>query len=168
MVTICEKFAKAKSMKSSTNVDPVKSKTKCIIFSHRAKDRSGVTPIVLNGDPLPWVGEVKHLGNLLQRENNVKHDVALKRGKFIGKINSLLQELYFVDPNVLMKLIKLIYCRSFYGSNLRNLYSSDVDRIFKLWNITVRNIFSITFTTHRYLIEPLSASMQPKTMLTAH
>ena len=166
MVTICEKFAKAKSLQFSTNLDPVKSKTKCLIFSPRAKDRSGVAPVVLNGDPLPWVEEVKHLGNILQSENNMKHDAVVKRGKFIGKINSLLQELYFVEPDVFMKLMN-IYCSSFYGSNLWDLYSKEVDRIFKSWNITVRNVFKIPFTTHRYLIEPLSACMHPKTMLTS-
>jgi hypothetical protein len=42
-----------------------------------------------------------------------------------------------------------------------------VDRIFKSWNVTVRNIFRVPFTTHRFLIEPISASMHPKTMLTS-
>ena len=154
MVTICEKFAKSKSLKFSTNTDPIKSKTKCVIFSPRVKDRTGVTPIVLNGGPLPWVGEVKHLGNFLQSENKMRHDVAVKRGKFIGSLNSMLQELHFVDSNVFMKLVN-IYCTSFYGSNLWDLYSKDVDRIFKSWNVTVRNVLKLPFTTHRYLIEPL-------------
>ena len=166
MVTICEQFAKKKSLKFSTNTDPIKSKTKCVIFSPRAKDRAGVAPIILNGDPLPWVGEVKHLGNLLQSDNTMKHDTAVKRGKFIGKINSLLQDLHFASPSVLMKLVT-IYCSSFYGSNLWDLYSPEVDRIFKSWNVTVRNIFKVPFTTHRFFIEPISASMHPKTMLTS-
>ena len=101
MVTMCEKFAKKKHLKFSTNVDPAKSKTKCLIFSPNRKDRNGVSEILLNGDPLPWVGEVKHLGNILESDNSMKHDVAVKRGKFIGKVNSLLQELHFADPVVL-------------------------------------------------------------------
>ena len=166
MVTICEKFALSKSLQFSTNIDPVKSKTKCLIFSPRAKDRSGVAPVILNGDPLPWVGEVKHLGNILQSDNSMKHDVAVKRGKFIGKVNSLLQEFHFVKPEVFMKLLN-VYCSSFYGSSLWNLYSDEVDRIFKSWNVTVRNVFSLPFTTHRYLIEPISACMHPKVMLSS-
>ena len=125
-----------------------------------------LTPIILNGDPLPWVEEVKHLGNVLQSENRMRHDVAVKRGKFIGSLNSMLQELHFVDSNVFMKLVN-IYCTSFYGSNLWDLYSKDVDKIFKSWNVTVRNVLKLPFTTHRYLIEPLSACMHPKTMLTS-
>ena len=166
MVTICEKFAKMKHLKFSTNVDPDKSKTKCIIFSPRAKDRNGVAPILLNGDPLPWVREVKHLGNILQCENNMKRDIAVKRGKFIGKVNSLLQELHFAEPSVLIKLLK-IYCTSFYGSNLWDIYSADVDRLFRSWNVTIRNVCKVPYTTHRYLIEPLSECHHPKTMLTS-
>ena len=48
-------------------------------------------------------------GNLLQSENSMRHDVAVKGGKFIWKINSMLQELHFVDSNVFMKLVN-IYC----------------------------------------------------------
>ena len=166
MVTICEKFAKMKHLKFSTNVDPIKSKTKCLIFSPRIKDRSGVSPILLNGDPLPWVREVKHLGNILQCENNMKRDIAVKRGKFIGKVNSMLQELHFADPIVFVKLLK-VYCTSFYGSNLWNIYSDDVDRLYKSWNVTIRNVFNIPNTTHRYLIEPVSGCPHPKTMLTS-
>ena len=88
MVRICEKFASDKSLKFSTNEDPVKSKTKCIIFMKGKTPE--VEPILLNGDPLPWVKEVKHLGNTLQADNSMKTDCILKRGRFIGKVNSLL------------------------------------------------------------------------------
>ena len=40
MVKICEKFAIAKHLKFSTNVDPSKYKTKCIIFAAKKKDSS--------------------------------------------------------------------------------------------------------------------------------
>ena len=165
MVTICEKFAKAKHLKFSTNVDPKKSKTKCIVFAPRKKDRLNVAPIILNTDPLPWVEEDKHLGNILQSENTMKHDVAVKRGRFIGKVNSLLQDLHFAEPKVFVKLLN-IYCCSFYGSSLWDLYSRDVDKLYKSWNVTIRNVFKIPYTTHRYLIESISGSSHPKTMLT--
>ena len=166
MVTMCEKFAKKKHLKFSTNVDPAKSKTKCLIFSPNRKDRNGVSEILLNGDPLPWVGEVKHLGNILESDNSMKHDVAVKRGKFIGKVNSLLQELHFADPVVLVRILK-IYCTSFYGSSLWNIFSADVDRLYKSWNVTIRNVFKLPYTTHRYLVEPVSGCPHPKAMITS-
>ena len=164
MVKICEEFAKSKSLSFSTNPDPAKSKTKCIIFSK--KKIAGVSPILLNGDPLPWVMEVKHLGNILQADNSMKVDCVAKRGKFIGKVNSFLQEFHYVAPGTFLKLLN-IYGTSFYGSNLWDLYSQDVDRIYKSWNVTVRNVFSLPWTTHRYLIESVSMFPHPKTFLSS-
>ena len=63
MVDRCSDFMKKKKLKFSTNTDPAKSKTKCIIFSKKAKERVNVLPIKLNGDSLPWIDEIKHLGN---------------------------------------------------------------------------------------------------------
>ena len=121
---------------------------------------------MLNGDPLPWVREVKHLGNTLQSDNTMRTDCVLKRGKFIGKVNSFLQEFHFVDSSVFMKLLN-IYASSFYGSNLWDLYSNEVDKIYKSWNVTVRNVFNLPWTTHRYWIETVSACPHPKTFLSS-
>ena len=101
----------------STNIDSNKSKTKCIVFSRKPKDQKNVAPILLNGNPLPWVPQVKHLGNVLQSDNSMKIDCSLKRGKFIGKVNSLLQEFHFAEPCVKMKLLN-VFAASFYGSGL--------------------------------------------------
>ena len=164
MVEICEVFARESHLKFSTDPEPRKSKTKCLIFSKKRADRTGVAPIILNGMPLPWVSEVKHLGNVLQSENNRKVDCAAKRGRMIGKVNSLLQEFHYVEPEVMVKLLN-IYVTSFYGSNLWDLYSADVDRIFKSWNVTIRNVFDVPWQTHRYLVEVISNCPHPKTLM---
>ena len=164
MVDMCGKFAKEKNLKFSTDSNPVKSKTKCIVFSKSSRDRLHVAPVHLNSDPLPWVTQVKHLGNVLQSDNSMKIDCTLKRGRFIGKTNSLLQEFHFVKKEVLMKILN-IYTTSFYGSGLWDLYSREVDRLYKAWNVTIRKALSIPNTTHRYLIEPLSGCIHPKVML---
>ena len=39
--------------------------------------------------------QVKHLGILLQSDNSMSVDIAQKRGKYIGKVNSLFQEFHF-------------------------------------------------------------------------
>ena len=97
---------------------------------------------------------------------NLKIDCTVKRGNFIGKMNSLLQEFSYVEPPVKIKIFN-IFATSFYGSGLWDLYSNEVDRIFKSWNVSVRIAFDIPFTSHRYLIEPLSGSPHPKTMLSS-
>ena len=42
---------------------------------------------------------------------------------------------------------------------------SEVDRIYKSWNVAVRMAFGVPPTTHRYLIEYMSGTLHPKTML---
>ena len=166
MVSIAQRFVQLKNLKFSTDPDPVKSKTKCIIFSKKSKDLRNVAPVLLNGDPLPWVQQVKHLGNVMQCDNSMKIDCTLKRGKFIGKINSLLNEFSYCDPSVKVKIFN-IFATSFYGSGLWNLSSKEVDRLFKSWNVAVRIAFGVPPTTHRYLVEHLSGTPHPKTMLNA-
>ena len=122
MVNMCDRFTRRKNLKFSTNPDPNKSKTKCIIFSKKSKDQKDVAPIILNGDPLPWVKKLKHLGNILPSDNSMKIDCTVKRGNFIGKMNSLLQEFSYVDPAVKIKIFN-IFATSFYGSGLWDLYT---------------------------------------------
>ena len=164
MVNICSEFMRKKSLKFSTNANIEKSKTKGIIFSKKPKDRNNVSPVQLNGDNLPWVGEVKHLGNILESDNSMKRDIAMKRAKLIGKINSLGQEFYFASPKVLMKLLNT-YCVSFHGGGLWDLFSGDCDKLFTAWNVAIRHAWRIPNTTHRYLIESTSESLHPKVML---
>ena len=166
LVDTCAKFVKKKNLKFSTNTDPEKSKTKCIVFSKNPRDRVQLAPVRLNDDPLPWVSQVKHLGNVLQSDNSFKVDCTLKRGKFIGKVNSLLQEFHFVEADIFIKILS-IYTTSFYGSGLWDLYSKEVDRLYKAWNVSIRRALSIPNTTHRYLIEPLSGCLHPKVMLSS-
>ena len=55
-----------------------------------------------------------------------KQDCSVKRGKFVGKLNSLGQELYFATPEVKVKILN-IYAISFYGSGLWDLFGPDCE-----------------------------------------
>ena len=98
MVDLCHNFAAIKNLKFGTNNDPEKSKTKCIVFSKKKRDLADILPVKLNGDSLPWVGKVKHLGNMLQSDNSMSIDVLQKRGKYIGKVNRCSRN--FTMPNL--------------------------------------------------------------------
>ena len=161
---MCESFAKSMKLKFSTNVDPVKSKTKCVVFSKVKNLKDRLAPIILNGDPLPWVDRVKHLGNLLESDNSMRADCLIKRGHFIGKVNSLLQEFSFVESSVMVRILT-IYVTSFYGSNLWNLYSPEATKLFSSWNVTIRRVFGLPWTTHRFFIEAVSGTSHPKTLM---
>jgi hypothetical protein len=76
----------------------------------------------------------------------MENDVALKRGKFIGKIHSLNQDLHFYSPHLLIKLYN-IYCCSFYGSNLYDLFSAELEKFYSSWNIAVKIVFKLPHLT---------------------
>ena len=164
LVDICNDFASSCNLKFGTNVDASKSKTKCIVFSKRAKDSLNLAPILLDGQKLPWVKKVTHLGCILDSDNSMKSDIANKRGKFIGKINSILQEFHYASPEILFKVIS-VYATSFYGSSVWDLQSKNAEKLYTSWNIMIRNVFKLDRLTHRSLIEPLSGSCHLKTML---
>ena len=91
-------------------------------------------------------------------------DIAKKRGAFIGKTNSLLQEFSNTSSEVFLKLLNC-FTTNLYGSNLWNLFGKDCERLYTSYNVAIRNILNIDRRTHRYLIEPLSNSLHMKTML---
>ena len=104
MVDICQRFVSSLNLKFGTNVDPSKSKTKCMFFSMKNIVMSEVKQIELDGNNLPWVDNLKHLGHILEKDNSMKLDISKKRGMFIGKTNSLLQEFNNVSKVVFMKV----------------------------------------------------------------
>ena len=71
LMTTCQNFANDNNLKFSTNNIPAKSKSKCIIFSKNAAHRLNVSPIMLDGNPLPWVTNVKHLGHVFDCDNSM-------------------------------------------------------------------------------------------------
>ena len=97
LVNICHDFASQRNLKFGTHPDPAKSKTKCIAFSPRPVDTTKLAPVILNKQKLPWVKRITHLGCVLDSKNSMRDDIVTKRGKFIGKVNSLLQEFHFVS-----------------------------------------------------------------------
>ena len=164
MVKICESFAISMKLKFSTNPDINKSKTKCILFTKDVINIGNICPIMLNGLPLPFVDNIKHLGNILQTDNSMTKDCSIKRATFISKIHSLSQEFHFASPSTVMKLYNIYAC-SFHGSSGWDLYSDNVTRLYSSWNVAIRILFNLPRDTHRYIIEPVSDNLHVKTML---
>ena len=164
MINVCSDFANQKNLKFGTNQNPEKSKTKCIAFSKRSQEIKNLRSVNLDGNPLPWVSSVKHLGNLLQSDNSMKMDISIKRGAFIGRVNSLLQEFRNIKPSIMINLINA-FASSMYGSCLWFLLSDQCERLYKAWNVMVRTVFGLDRTTHRRLLEPLSECLHIKPAL---
>ena len=91
-------------------------------------------------------------------------DVRNKRGSFIGRIHSILQEMHFASPLVKMKMIN-IYASSFYGSPLWNIFDGSCDKLYTAWNNAIRDAFAVHRQTHRYLVEEISESEHPQLRL---
>ena len=118
----------------------------------------------LNGDKLPWVDSANHVGNILERNNSFEKDIRSKRGTFISRVHSILQEFSFANPLVKLKMIS-IYATSFYGSSLWDFFNGQCDKLYTAWNNAIRDTFSLPRMSHRYLIEELSGHLHPKVML---
>jgi hypothetical protein len=57
------------------------------------------------------------------------------------------------------------YATSLYGSNTWDIFSSDCERLYTSFNVTIRTVLNIDRCSHRYLIEPLSECLHLKTMI---
>ena len=165
LVNICQEFASERNLTFGTHDNPAKSKTKCIVFTKK-KALTDPAPIFLDGRALPWVSKINYLGCTLQSDNSMKMDIAQKRGQFIAKANSLLQEFSGCSDETILKLIDT-YAISCYGSSLWNLQSKDAEKLYNSWNVLIRNLLNVDRKTHRFLVEPMSAHLHLKTLLMA-
>ena len=111
MLNICETYAVSHSMLFSTDKDPVKSKTKCMLFS-TTRSAKEVKPVCLNGYELLWVDSAKHLGNYLStkisyatKSPNTSSDLLRKRGMLFDSVHKIEQQFGSDHPELVMKLI---------------------------------------------------------------
>ena len=105
MVDISQSFASDMNLRFGTNANIEKSKTKCILFTKNKRLMNNAKELALDDHALPWVDRVTHLGHTVQADNSMAIDINMKKGSFIGKVNSLLQEFHYASPEVLIKLI---------------------------------------------------------------
>ena len=141
MLDICQEFAIEHSMQFSTDPDPKKSKTKCLLFTLKKRD---VKPLKLNGDDLPWVEKALHLGNHLtteisktQLQMNTSSDLLQKRAIFFKNVHELKQAYGFYEPKIICEIIR-IFGTSFYGSPLWALDSEEHLKLNRSWNTLIK------------------------------
>lgn len=163
MLKVCERFAILNNLTFSTDTDPKKSKTKCIAFTARKRE---LRKLNLSGNDLPWVDYGKHLGIKIQNKpgNLIGQDIREKRAQYIQRTNELLQEFSFASPETKCS-INRIYNSHFTGSVMWDLSSKEANMVYNSWSTSVRKIFRLDRTTHRYFIEPISNMQHLKTSL---
>ena len=166
-LSICESYAASHGLKFSTDLDPRKSKTKCLLF---LQEERNVKPVVLCGNNLPWVSSCKHLGNTIVNtatavDGDIRsQDVMIKRAAYIDENNDLLQEFHFAHPRTVAEVNKLMNSH-FYGSVLWKLSSKSVQKLEKSWNVSFRRTFNLPWQTHCYLVEPVSHQPHARKLL---
>ena len=162
MVIICEKYASSHDLKFSTDPDPRKCKTKCLAFLKKKRE---LPCIQLCGNDLPWVSSGLHLGNHLENKlDGMKHDIRVKRAKYITKNNDFVQEFQHCHPNTQFHLNE-VYNTSFCGSPLWNLFCRESEMLQNTWNTSFRIMYNLPYATHRYFVQSVSGKIHIKNIL---
>ena len=124
MLKICENYANAHNLTFSTDVDPQKSKSKCIFF--RKGNEETPSRVWLCGRPLEWVPKADHLGHTLHFSASQDLDCNMARGAYIHrylKWNPQSVQFWFSRtevnccPNICMLLVWLQSVESLWGSS---------------------------------------------------
>ena len=88
-----------------------------------------------------------------------KLDTRSKISAFIGYVNKVKANFGHLQMYVLCKLFK-IYCCSFYGSQMWKINSLYIKNVCICWNKAVRRIVNVPYTTHTWMLGPISDTYQ--------
>ena len=155
MVTICESFGKEHNLIFSTDHNPAKSKTKCVMFCGNNSSNYPV-PVLLDGKQLPWVQKAEHLGHIFDQNLSMESDSYRARASFmileIDWLSDCRDSLHFAESQQWVQAIQF-YCSDAYGALLYDFRSDYANSLFKAWNIQVRLAWNVPLTTHTWLVE---------------
>ena len=152
MIDICCEYVKEYDIKFNPT------KTVCIKYGDKVQLYDHV---VMTGNTIEWATNVRHLGNFVDVALSDSLDCRYKRSMFIGYVNKLISKLRHLQPKVLLNLLNT-YCCSFYGSSTWGLHSNGFNSCVTGWNIGVRNILGLPYTTHTWMLGPLANSVHMK------
>ena len=153
MLNTCQEYAVKHNLKFSTDVNPQKSKTKCMAF---LKNDKVLPNMILCGNPLPWVDSLVHLGSTIGKKCKVgKLDISKKEAIYIQKTCSINQEFAFAHPITRLKLNSIYNCH-FSGGQLWDLFGHEVKKFYSTYNRSVKAMAGLPYGTHHFFIEPVS------------
>ena len=155
MIKICEDFGAKNNLKFSTDDNPAKSKTKCILMCG-PKIRNPVypAPLLLYQKQLPWVSHATHLGHELSQDCTMNMDTKMKRASFISSSTDIREMFSFALPAQVLSAVS-IYSAHFYGSMIWDLYGEMAGQVYRSWSTCVKLVWKLPRATHNYLVENL-------------
>ena len=157
MLQKCEDYASKNNIQFSTDPDPVKSKTKCILVCGNRKNLAKPAPLTLCGRDLPWVKSASHLGHELHESGSMEHDANVKRAIFIGESVEVRETFHFASPVEILSALKL-YCSSFYGCMLWDLGGEGASQLYNAWSTGIKLAWEVPRATRTYLVQNVLAS----------
>ena len=161
MVQICEDFGKKNNLMFSTDINPAKSKTKCLYMcGPRVKNPVYPAPVQLYGVDLPWVTHATHLGHELSQDCTMDMDTKMKRASFIKNSIDTREMFGFALPDQVLNAIS-VYSAHFYGSNLWDLYGDMAGQVYRSWNTSVKLVWDLPRSTHNYFVDNLLSASIP-------
>ena len=159
MLSKCEEYAQKHNLQFSTDDNPKKSKSKCLLINGKVGDilpRHLPEPLQLYGKNLPWVVTATHLGHELHQSGTMEYDCRIKRAMFIDSSIEIRESFSFALPLHVLKAVQLnsLHC---YGGMLWNFGSARSSQFYKAWNTCVKLVHKVPRTTHTYISENLLA-----------
>ena len=101
-------------------------------FNGKRVYKSDPPVLYLNGSPLAWSKEVKHLGNIITWDLSEEAEISYKISDFYGRVNSLSSNFKGINRNTATTIFRSQCCH-FYGS--------------QAWYLTSRCIIRKRFST---------------------
>ena len=144
MLSICAEFANNYCVTFNC------AKSMSIKFGNKLSDCEKVK---LQGNEIPWVDQIRHLGNFLNTPLNDKIDCRMKISSFYGYVNKLNANFGYLQATVLSTLFNS-YC-AFYGSQNWRLGSICLNNVLIAWNKGVRCMLNLPRRTHTWMLGPL-------------
>ena len=152
MLSVCEDYAERYNIMFSTDVDPTKSKSKCMFMVGKARHLTKPVPLMLCGKDLPWVDTATHLGHELHSSGTMGHDSNVARARFIDQTVEVRQSFSFASPVEVVRALQ-VYCTSFYGSILWDLHSEGAKQFFNSWTTGIKLTWDCPRAARTYLVQ---------------
>ena len=112
MLSTCEKGANNNGITFSTDLCPVKSKTKVMWVTGTVNPQVIPAPLELNGRELPFVNSLVHLGHTLAMDGKMNKDMLTKGMTCISKCDDVKETFSFLHPRKMQRTILLYYSYS--------------------------------------------------------
>ena len=147
MLDTASAFVEEVGLTFSTDPDPSKSKSKAVYVTGRRRNLSKPAPLLLSGQPLPYVQQATHLGHEFSETGSMDIDMRMRRGAFIGRCLEVQEAFSFAAPTEVLGAVKL-YCGDLYGGMLAKMDSEPVKQLTNCWNTCVKDVWGLPRNTH--------------------